>query len=324
MKNNERIIQFYDLDLFGSSLSPSITGKINGYGDINAVMNEIKIIRENNLARKKTPGSSLKEIRLEDFEEKDDVWILLINIVDTSAAHPVTQIIGGNENDRETITLDDTRGLESSTHVIIYKRPNKLGKYLTLYERNSSIPFHKVVSFLNNLFRICSAEVPGRYLLPHPSGQTGKTINIFCRCEGFGHPSTEFLEDLGTGILSDIRLTSDSINLKGFDASTHVELLSNEIKMSVKTNFIRSNGGNRAYIEKAITYADTFDMPYVRVSFKDETGASHTATLSSDTALIANSDLYVRKHKIRDFGNTLKTAFPTIQTRIIDKMLELI
>lgn len=324
MKNNERIIQFFDIDVYGKSRSRDIKHKLSSHSDMAAVMQEVYAIREKSLARMKLGSKKDREMRLEDFEERDDCWVLLFNIVDTRAAHPVVQRMGGEDKDRRTVELDNENGLESSSHVILYKRKNSAGKYLALYERNPSIPFHSIVVFIRSLFRLCAKNFPDRYKLPHPSGEKGKFIKVYCSCEYYGHPSDEFKDELATGTLSEIKLTSDVVKQRGYDSNKHKELVASEIKMTVKRAFINLNGGNWGHIEKAISYADTLDMPFVRVSFQDKTGASHSAKMSTDTSQLVNADKYVRKHKIHGFGNTLKTAFPVIHTGIINKMLELV
>ena len=323
MKNNERTIQFFDIGISGKTLARDIQHVMAAPRTLNQVMNEFVSLRELNLARKKVAAGSDLEFRLEDMEERHDCWVLMINVVDTEAAHPVTQKVGGTGADRQIIQLNNERGLESSTHVIIFKAQNAAHKHLALIEKNSALPPLKVAAFINQLCRLAAKHFADDYRLPHPSGVSGKTINIFCIFNFLAHPSDEFRDELEQGTINGIKLTSDMDVIRGYDANTHYELIGTEIKMNVSRIAVMINGGNWGHLQKAIVLADSLQSPFVRVSFIDSTGTGHTATLSSDTGALYNSDKYVKKCKISGFGNALSTSFPTIHTGIRDKILEL-
>ncbi len=324
MKNNERLVQFFDVSIFGRTRAKGIDHKLFSPKNINDLMADFESLRELNEARKKVKGESKLEYRLEDMQSHPDYWVLLINVVDTTAAHPVTNIIGGSDDDREIVELGDGRGLESSTHIIINKTPDAAGKHLVLYEYNINVAFSRTAAFLAFLCRKAAKLFPDDYIKPHPDGVDGKTINVFCGLMFLGHPSDEFFEELENGILTDIRLTSDVKTLKGYDAQAHKELVSTEIKMSVSKVSVLLSGGNNGHLSKAIQYAKSLDAPFVRVQFNDSTKTGHTALLSSDTGNLWNADRYVKKRRIKGFGNSLRTAFPVINDGIREKMLALI
>ncbi|MDE1466094.1 hypothetical protein [Spartinivicinus poritis] len=178
MKNNERMIQFFDIGLAGKTHARDINHALVSPRTINEIMNELTAIKAENKARKKVSPRGTQEYRLQDICEHDDYWILLVNVVDTTAANPVTQKVGGAESDREIIELGDDKGLESSSHLIIYKEQNNAQKHLVLFEKNLSLPFKKAASFLNHLLKVAARHFADRYIRPHPSGIEGKTINL--------------------------------------------------------------------------------------------------------------------------------------------------
>lgn len=323
MKKNERIIQFFDIGILGGTFSPDLRGKsLAAPRTLDKLMNEFIILRDTNLARNKISPQSKQEYRLEDMEEKTDCWVLLINVVDTDAAHPVTQKVSGEAADREVITLGVDRGLESSSHLIIYKDTNQAKKHLCLFEKNSSLPFRKAIAFLRKLCRVSAKKHASQYKLPHPGDEQGKTFNVYCDIGYYGHPSEEFIDELNDGVIRGIKITSEMDVVKGFDVNKYPELIGTDIKMSVKRWDIAKSGGNWKHLKKAISYADSLDSPFVKVSFQDSSGASHTTELSSDTANLTHSDKYVKKRKIEGFGNALLTAFPIIHDEIVQKMQE--
>jgi hypothetical protein len=93
MKKNERTIQYFDLSISGKTLARDIPHTLAAPRTLNELMVEFSGLRETNKARKKVSTRSKQEFRLEHMEEKDDCWILLLNVVDPEAAHPVTQKI---------------------------------------------------------------------------------------------------------------------------------------------------------------------------------------------------------------------------------------
>jgi hypothetical protein len=287
-------------------------------------MNEFIVIRDLNLARKKVSSRSRQEYRLEDMEERDDCWVLLINVVDTEAAHPVTQKLEGTNLDRNVVELGEDRGLESSSHVIIYKQQTAAYHHLCLFEKAPSLPFSKAISFLNHLCKLSAKQHNNQYKIPHPSGEEGKTYNIYCLFTFLAHPSEEFRSELDTGVINGIKITSSLEKVRGYDVNLHPELIGTDIKMNSSRLAVTLSGGNWAHLQKAIRYANTLDSPFVRVSFKDITGTGHTAELSTDTCQIANGERYIKKRKIVGFVDALRTAFPTIHLGIIEKMLEVV
>lgn len=209
MRNNERLIQFFDIALHGRTRAKGITHNLATPRTLDALMLEFQQLRELNLARRKISTQSKLEYRLEDMEERHDSWVLLINVVDPQAAHPVTQKIGGDDSDRTVIELSDDRGLESSTHLVILKQRDRAHKHLVLYEKSTSVPFGRASSFLNHLCRLTAKRYLAEYSLPHPDGVAGKRINTYCSITFLGHPSDEFQTEVETGRLSDVRLVSD-------------------------------------------------------------------------------------------------------------------
>lgn len=322
MNNNERLIQFFDFQLCGRTRARGIDHNLVTPRALNQLMLEFNQLRELNLARQ---NAGIKfEICLEDLEERDDCWVLLVNMVDGEAAHPVTQKIGGTDEDREVVDLGRERGIESSTHLIIYKAGDLAGKHVVLSERCLTLPFSRVVQFLNHLARLAAKQFPDEYEKPHPNGAKGKTINTYCSFNYLAHPSDEFRQELETGTLSDIRITSDADIVRGYDANVHAELYSTEIRMKVSRYNVMRSGGNWNHLQKAINYADSLDAPFVRVQFLDDSGAGHTATVSTDTGQLWKADKYIKKLKIQEFVNSLRTAYPLIHEGIRGKMLELL
>jgi len=322
----ERTIQFFDVDITGRTQARDVDEKHKRFSSprsLDQLMKEIDVVRELNMARKKAGKKSKYQFALEDLAEKPDCWVLLVNLVDSNAANLVTNKIDGSEADRQTIEFNDDQGLESSAHIVIFKKPNQLKKHLVLFEKSSSVPFQKASSFLNHLARVAARHHKAQYELAHPSGDPSKKINAYCRLELFAHPSDEFKDELGSGKLKEIRLTSDTVMLKGYDSAAQPELVGTEVKVNVSKAAVVFSGGNLKHLGKALKHAKDLDVPYVRVAFEDKTGTAHTAILSADTGTLQNKDRYVKKRKINKFRLPLSTAVPVINEEIAAQMIEL-
>jgi hypothetical protein len=312
------------MNIVGKTFSREIEGVISAPRKLHELMSEFEIIRDANLARKKISKVSRQEYRLEHMEERNDYWVLLINIIDPEAADPVTQKIDGTEGDRKVMELGEDRGLESSSHMIIFKEQNEAKKHLVLYEYCSALPFYKAISFLNHLCRVTQKHHGEAYDYPHPDGIESKKIKKYCWLSLHAHPSNEFRRELETGVINGIKITSDMNVVRGYDSKSHSELIGTEIKMDVGRLAILRSGGNWEHLKKALQHANSLDSPFVRISFTDLTGASHTTILSSDTGDLVDADKYVKKSKIQGFDSSLRTAFPIIHEGIRDRMLGLI
>lgn len=323
MKNNERIVQFFDVSAIGSSRARDVPEKLLSTKNVPELFSDLNKIRELNLGRQLFQKGIAHEIRLEHMEEKNDYWVLLVNVVDTSAAHPVTIPIGGKDVDRNVVALTNQIGLESSAHIIMYKDADKNGHHLCLFEKNATFSFSRAVSFLNYLLRIALKKYTSEYTIAHPSGAAGKRIKVLSKFRFVGHPSDEFLNELQGGKLTGVYLVSDVQTIKGYDAQKQPELKETHISMSVKTLDILKSGGNWKHIQKAVKYGDQLDSPVVKVSFKDSTGAGRSAVLSTDTAQLVDESRYVKKGKISGFKAPLTTSFGIIQDSIVKKMIEL-
>lgn len=320
MRNNERLIQFFDVSISGRSTSRDINHTLIPPKSIDEIMHHFIELKAKNKNKKQYKNY---EFSLVDIQEKADCWILLINLIDTGVADQVTNKIGGSATDREVIEFRDQRGLEISSHIIIYKQPDAVQRHLVLYEKSFSIPFAKSEAFLNSLAKEAMKEFESEYTVPHPSGANGKMMKVYCHFSFLGHPSDEFRQELETGKISGIKLSGDVDIIRGYDANMYPEIISTDISMSVKAVDVLRSGGNWLHLTKAIRYANNLNAAFVRLQFIDTQGNTHSATLSSDTQQLLNSDKYIKKAKIQNFSAILKTAYSEINSNITDRMIQL-
>lgn len=322
----ERTIQFFDVSINGHTRARDLDPNHKKFASprtLDELMKDIIAIRELGMTRRKAGKKSVFQFSLEDIEEREDCWALLINLVDSNSANVVTNKIDGAKEDRQLIEFSDDQGLESSAHVVIFKQKNTLKKHLMLFEKSQNVPFAKAASFMNFMARTAAGHFREVYERPHPAGNPKKTMHTYCMLELMAHPSEEFTQELKSGKLTGIRLTSDVVMLKGYESKKQPELIGTEVKVDVQRGTIFNSGGNIKHLKKALKHAKELSVPFVKVSFDDETGSGHTATLDVESEALIEKDKYVKKRKITGFLLPLATAVPVIHTEIVNQMINL-
>lgn len=268
----------------------------------------------------KEKSDNYREVNLVDMMDSCDSWVLLVNVLNVEVANPVTQKRSGSVHDRKTYKLEDDRGMESSSHIVIFKEKREHG-FLVLYEKNQYLCFSRMKGFLNYLLRELSKEASG-YSLAHPNGARNATMRVYPFMEFLGHISDDFQVQLSNGSLSEIRLVVDSDKVRGYDISSHGDLIEAEIKMSVDKKSIQASGGNYKHIEKALSYAGSLSGRRVRVKYKDDEGGGHTRELDVESGRLVDDDKFVRREVVSGFSEKLSTSYPKINSEIVSKILE--
>ena len=324
MKNDDRHIQFFDLTMVGKTRatnlestrapSPRTLGQL--IGDLDKLQKA-----GNAIQLRKIKGRDV-EYRLQDIGDDPNYHILLINVVDTGAAAPVTQKISGAPQDRQLSTINAQRGLESSAHLLISKIPDDAGKYLVLFEKNTSLNFGDVRRFLNYVAIEASKAYVTDYSSPHPDGSK-KTIRFFCHLELLGHPSDEFMDELANGKLTGISITVGLNEIKTFDSTKQPELKTAEIKVSIDGASVQAQGGNSGFFNRIRALAGEINGELIRIKFRDEKENNHSVNIDPTSGHILNNDQYVKKGKISNFANRLATSHTQIDNSIIQKMIAL-
>ncbi|WP_102292025.1 hypothetical protein BCU92_00335 [Vibrio cyclitrophicus] len=329
MAKKERLIQFFDLDLFGKTRAKGMAKQIYPTPrTMPEIMGELKLLAKYNRAEGKLSSRSTKYFRLEEIKTQkvngEEYSTLLINCIDPNAKNLVVNFTGKySTSKRDIIRLGNKKGLETSVHIIIKHDKNSNKKHLALFEKSEHLGFLEVISFLNCLFKLAAKFNHTKYTKPHPNGANNKTINMFSKVTYLGHPSADFFNELESGIISNITLTSGLESVSGYDIKQHSELKEVRMTMGVKKSDIVFAGGNRKYLKRAIKIADSLKASEVRIAFKDQTGAHRSAKLDSSGQMY-DSDRYVRKANILGGDDLWDTALQSIDAKLVSNMLGLV
>ncbi|MBB1434559.1 hypothetical protein H5201_09585 [Pseudoalteromonas sp. SG43-6] len=329
-KKNERNILFLDLNLYTKTYTPHITGLPNQF-TLDKLMKKVVALREKNKVNVELGTKEPKELYISDmkYDKNTATWQLLINIVDTSLADEVHRKIGGAASTRKVNSKTDDVGTEFSSHVIFKGSKKKSTVYLALYEQTPNLPVKLIARYLNEMFKRVSREYEDEFKIKHPQNicdSTGKpkTINTYFKCHFNGYVSDQFKSDLDNGIYKDVKLiTGELKKIEGYDVQKHTDLKEIHIPVKIDKAELSKAGGNHSWLSNFRRgVAKDLGMQELKVSFKDETDASHTANIDVDTGMLVNSEKYVKKVKISGFSEPLTTSVDLIYNPIIKKMLE--
>jgi len=329
-KKNERNILFLDFNLFTKTYTQHLTGLSNQY-TLDEVMKKVVALREKKMVNIELGTKEPKELYISDivFDVKSKTWQLLINVVDTSLADEVHRKIGGADSTRKVNSKNEDVGTEFSSHVVFKNTKVKSTVYLALYEQTPKLPIKLIARYLNEIFKKLAREFNEDFKLIHPqnikdSKGDPKKIKTYFKCHFNGHVSDQFKDDLNSGSFKDVKLiTGDLKKVDGYDVQKHSDLKEIHIPVSIDKKAISIAGGNHKWLAKfRLGVAKDLGMQELKVSFKDETDASHTADIDVDTGMLVNSEKYVKKVKITGFSEPLTTSVVLIYKPIIKKMLE--
>ncbi|WP_064435425.1 hypothetical protein [Pseudoalteromonas neustonica] len=329
-KRNERNILFLDLNLYTKTYTPHITGLTNQL-TLDELMKKVVALREKNLVNVRIGTKEPKELYIADmkYNRSTTTWQLLINIVDTSLADEVHRQIGGAASTRKVNSKTDDVGTEFSSHVIFKGSKQESTVYLALYEQTPNLPVKLIARYLNEVLKRVAREYEDEFKIKHPQNildEKGKpkTIRTYFKCHFNGHASDQFKNDVDNGEFNDIKLiTGEMSKVEGYDVQKHSQLREVQIPVKIDKVALLKAGGNHKWLSKFRRgVAKDLGMQELKVSFKDETDASHTANIDVDTGMLVNSEKYVKKVKISDFSEPLTTSVDLIHKPIIKKMLE--
>ena len=323
MRKDERLIQFCDLTLFGKSRAQGLA-QINHPApkQLDFLIEQMSLMANEGVARVKI-NSGTRELVLQEVGDRDDYHILLINSIDGRVQNPVARSFSGvGKDERKSFIIGENNGLELSVHVLIAKKPDN-HRHLCLVEKVDSVPAREISKFLNNMMKLVKDRIPEEFKLPHPNGARNATYNVTPSCEFQYHPSPKFTEELNGGVIEDITLLTSPENLRGFDAKKHQLLREVQVKASIDRGVIGNLGSNIKYLTKFVGIGSDTDAAFVRVRFRDESGAGHSAKLSTDTGNLIETDRYILKRKITDFGDYDDTSCEKIHAKIVDAMIQL-
>tara|TARA_Y100000310_G_scaffold345868_1_gene472046 strand:+ start:17391 stop:18392 length:1002 start_codon:yes stop_codon:yes gene_type:complete len=329
-KRNERNILFLDLNLYTKTYTPHITGLVNQF-TLDELMKKVVALREKNKVNVELGTKEPKELYLADvkYDKPSTTWQLLINVVDTSLADEVHRKIGGADDTRKVNSKTDDVGTEFSSHVIFKGSKKKNTVYLALYEQTPNLPVKLISRYLNEVFKRVEHEFAKEFKIKHPqnildSKGNPKMIRTYFKCHFNGYASDQFKNDVDNGVFNDVKLiTGEMSKVEGYDVQKHSQLREIQIPVKIDKAELLKAGGNHNWLAKfRLGVAKDLGMDELKVSFKDETDASHTANIDVDTGMLVNSEKYVKKVKISEFSEPLTTSVDLIYKPIIKKMLE--
>ncbi len=315
MKNNdERIIKFYRFSLEESM-------KIDGVAFTKFInLDEVLAELVRDVGRCKEYGVDDKKqcFTLKQIVENDKGWDLLINVVQTGVKEPVKNKIDGSNP--VPLELDDENGLEKSAHIHIQKITGanyKLG-CLTLLEQIEGLSVRNIEKVLNALIR--DNAILSSRRKPNPAAPDAKKdykCNYKLVVEAV--VSGDMFQEIARGTLINTTIiTHDTDSISQYDPQNDPEVKKSTLSME---SFDSTDAGAIAnFANKIRQFARKVGGASYKFEYKDISGATHTATLSSDTGNLIDGSLFVHKVKITELINANKDAYTAINAEIMNKM----
>ncbi len=258
---------------------------------------------------------------LKDIKEKKQGWEVLINVVRTGVKAPVKNKIDGTN--QQPVVLDSENGLEKSAHLYIQKSKSKprLGS-LTLLEQVEGLSIRIIGKVLNALIR-ANSELSARTKPSPAAPDSDKKYSCKYKLVIEAVVSDDMFKEIAKGTLINTTvITHDTDSIAAYDAQHDPEVKKSILQMES----IDSSDANaiRNFADKIRLFARKVGGVCFKLEYSDASGATHTATLSSDTGNLLDGALFVHKKKITELLTANKDAYPSINKEIMKKMKECI
>ncbi|UIP27585.1 hypothetical protein [Photobacterium sp. TLY01] len=258
---------------------------------------------------------------LKEIVEKKNGWEVLINVVRTGVKAPVKNKIDGTN--QQLIALDSENGLEKSAHVYIKKTKSnlRLGN-LTLLEQVEGLSVRAIERVLNALLR-SNADLSSRTKPSPAAPDSKKQYKCKYKLKVEAVVSDDMFKEIARGnLINTTVVTHDTDSISEYDAQRDPEVKKSIIQMeSIDST---DSGAIKNFAEKIRKFARKVGGAYYKLEYSDASGATHTATLSSDTGNLLDGSMFVYKKKIIDLRSANKDAYPSINQEIMKKMKECI
>ncbi|HIF5822075.1 TPA: hypothetical protein ACX3FG_002761 [Vibrio parahaemolyticus] len=256
---------------------------------------------------------------LKEVTEAKSGWEVLVNVVRTGVKAPVKNKIDGSN--QQPVVLDAENGLEKSVHIFIQKTKSnfKLGN-LTLLEQVEGMSIRTVEKVLNALLR--NNDDLSKRTLPSPAAPDAKKrYKCKYKIKVEAVVSGDMFKEIARGnLINTTIITHDTDSISAYDTQTDPVVKKNILQMeSINST---DSGAIKNFAEKIRKFARKVGGPYYKLEYSDASGATHTATLSSDTGNLLDGTLFVHKKKICDLQSANKDAYPSINKEIMQKMKE--
>lgn len=132
-----------------------------------------------------------------------------------------------------------------------------------------------------------------------------------------GHPSDDFVQELITGKVLDIELSSTHSGVVSFDSNSNFR----ELKKAVKIGIADQEVLTKAKFSLLSEEAKRKNLDVMRVRFKDSTDMEYTINIDTETETLINEQRFVKKTQISGFSSKLATGTIGINQEIVQLMI---
>jgi hypothetical protein len=318
MKQNERVVYFYDLLVKAKAVHAQIPSLNEIYNMWNSEYVNGGCILER---EKGTVTYRIGEMKL----EANDTLVLLIRKCDQNAPDAAYSDVktGGFRIAEKT----PSEGGDTALHLIISlkvqsKRPDT---YLCLMEGMNGISHRHIQPLLNNIVRKVCKDDKATFQYDDPAGVKDKEGKI--RRTSFvptvelkGHMSESFAKDLESGSVNGIELVK-SLKKISVGGNAYLQEAENSLRIAVDKK-IPSQGRLQSILD-AITQKNK-SYSTGRIRFTDKDGQGHTVNIDLDTGAV-EQQLYIKSYREENIRPVMAYSSETIvghfAKRLIAKLI---
>lgn len=312
MKKNERLVLFFDIEVTAES-KHNLAPKPLSIREAFEILG--KIPKEN---RVKYTSKNKEALYIPDIKQYDNKIVALINKSDTTVADPV--LSNPKNNERRTIEKEPNEGQDYSSHILIITNDNDPSQALALIEHCQGLGISTIKYTLESIMKNAEQICPDKFTRNHPNGeidQEGKSkkYNVKHSFIFKAHPSDAFKNDINNGTIRSIELIRDREKHSEFDEDSHfVEKYST---LCIKPADNKSLVGRGYVALKKLFSSKKDDYDRARIKFKTPEGMERSIEYDFYSP---TSHEYIKKYRIDNFAEELKSSYDAIYNPIVEKM----
>lgn len=305
MKNNERQIFYYDLEISASG-TESIPGK---QITVRTAIDLLSAVPEKE--REIYLNKNNQHLYISHIEKNENTAVILVNKSDRTVADPVFSDIQSRK--RRLIQKREHEGQDHSVHILIKLPPTTQNEHLSpalvLLEHCIGLPISNIKKILDSVLSKAKNYNHEIFTQPHPDcslddNNRPKKMDIRFNFRFLGHPSESLMEDLESGHIKTAELISNRQIHSDFDQEPFVkeekQILAIKINNKIQNKIQALLGLIRKY---------KCDYEKARIKFTTESGLERTVNMTTNEELDDQNQMYVRREILKDIGVTLQSSY---------------
>ncbi|GAC1569420.1 MAG: hypothetical protein NVS3B3_23810 [Aquirhabdus sp.] len=316
MKKAERIVLFYDLKIEARSRTFEAPKTISARRAFELM--ELVPLEQ----RLKESARGMELLYISDWQRHDDTLHILISKSDKAISDPVFTI--PQQRMRRTAAKAEQEGQDFSVHIVLQLPQDDLAPALCLVENCAGLGAFFIRRLLNQILADAKKISPADFEQFHPDGAVDengkpKKYNVGFKCLLDGHLSDDLKNDLDQGKVQSIELITEKTQHTQIDEDGYITEKCKTLVLTLKDDAHPVRDKFNRIVN--VVQGKKDDYSHARIKFKTPEGIDRTVDMNAEEGL---AQTYVKKAKLGNFKNDLKSSYEKFNVEIIEKMTELV